>query len=368
MVKKVIQNKPFLPPLELYQEKLSAVWESHWLSNSGPMEQQLTDALADYGVVNPLLVSSGHIALELTIDAFELEGEIITTPFTFASTTTAIVRRGLKPVFVDIDPTTWNIDASKVEALITDKTSAILAVHVFGVPCDVQALEAIAKKHNLKLIYDAAHCFGVKINGRDISRYGDASIFSLQATKLFHSIEGGIISIKDSSLCEKINQLKNFGLSPEGIPSAGCNGKMHELSAAMGLLNLSYVPTIIDTRNYMYQQYHKRLSNIAGITLQKGLDDTAVDTNGAYFPIVINKEIANISRDEVADKLSQAGIEARKYFFPLTSDGGFIKGPVSEIPVAESIAESILSLPMHYYLKEEDIEYVCDELLKIVGH
>jgi dTDP-4-amino-4,6-dideoxygalactose transaminase len=360
------QNQPFLPPIEEYQELLSQIWDSKWLTNSGPVERRLRRRLEERGLKSPVTTSSGHIAIEIALDLYDLKGEVITTPFTFASTTNAIVRRGLTPVFADIDCRSWNIDVEKIEELITEKTSAILAVHVFGHPCNIEKLQKIADSYGLKLIYDAAHSFGVKVNGEDISTYGDCSIFSLHATKLFHSVEGGVLCVADESEIVKASEIINFGLSDDAIKYAGCNGKMNELSAAMGVVNLNYLDQITERRGQLCKQYVTNLENVDGISFQKPSFEGEIKLNNAYMPILIDSRKTQSCRNEVVEKMAAKGIEIRKYFSPLTSTSKYLNKSPKNLAVAEDIASTVVSLPLHFYLQENEIDYVCDQLKTIL--
>lgn len=355
---KVIQNKPFLPPYAEYIEKIKSCWDSYYLSNCGPIEKEFAQELENRGLCNPNLVVNGHAALELSLDALNIKGEVITTPFTFISTTNAIVRRGFKPVFADIDKDTFNILPSSIEGLINENTVAILAVHVFGVPCDVDQLQRIADRHGVKLIYDAAHAFGVTVKGKDISNYGDMSIFSFHATKLFHSIEGGVVCTNDEMLAQNISNLRNFGINGGSVDYCGMNAKMHEFSAAMGVVNLGYVDEVIKKRKYIFQRYQKNLIGLDGVKLQNRNSIEKFHDNYAYFPVVVSPEI-DFDRDHVFNILKEKGVEARKYFYPLTSDAAYLNHEsCADVPVARSVSESILTLPLHYHLSDDDVDYV----------
>lgn len=329
----------------------------------GPLHNEFMDKVGSYlGVDNVSLFTNGHLALCVAIRALGLTGEVITTPFTFASTTHAIVDCGLTPVFCDVNPDTYTIDADKIEALITDKTSAIMPVHVYGNVCDVEKIEAIAKKHNLKVIYDAAHVFGVKIGDRGIGSFGDVSMFSFHATKVFNTIEGGCLTYGDKSLDSKISSLRNFGItSPESVDMVGTNAKMNEFQAAMGLCNLKYIDENIEERKEAEEAYRKRLENVDGIKLSP--IQSGVTPNHAYFPVVFDGYKYN--RDEVAQKLSENGIFARKYFYPITNEFSCYKGKYrGETPIAKDISEKVLTLPMYAGLTEDDINTICDIILK----
>lgn len=362
---RVVQNKPFLPPYDEYVEKIKGCWESYHLTNSGDFEREFSNKLATRGLSNPELVVNGHAALELSLDALDLSGEVITTPFTFISTTNAIVRRGLTPVFADIDAETFNILPSSVEQLITPKTAAILAVHVFGAPCDTHQLESIAKKHNIKLIYDSAHAFGTCLDGKDISQYGDVSIFSLHATKLFHSVEGGVVCCASSDVGKKIASLRNFGLEGEKVTSVGMNAKMHEFSAAMGLVNLNYVDEVILKRKRVFNRYLSNLKDVHELRFQNRKREKSFDDNYAYFPIVIDEDVG-VTRNQFVMRLYEKEVEARKYFYPLTCKADYFEGVCASVPVAEAISTSILTLPLHFYITDEEVDFVSQTVIDVL--
>lgn len=357
-------TKSSMPPLEEYIGEISKLWDSRWLTNEGEKYQELEKKLKDYlKVSNVSLFSNGHQALETVIHAFNLSGEVITTPFTFASTTHAIVRNNLTPIFCDIDPIDFTIDANKIEELITEKTSAIVPVHVYGNICNLEVIQKIADKYNIKVIYDAAHTFGMKVNGQGIGEFGDASMFSLHATKVFNSIEGGVISYKDSDLGESLHALKNFGISGEDeISYIGTNAKMNEFQAAMGLCNLKYIDEEIKKRRIVYERYKERLSDIKGIKIRS--DQPNVENNFAYFPIILEDYIYN--REELLAKLKQNNIHARKYFYPLTSHFECYKGlfSINDTPVAENIANNVITLPLYADLSLKDVDHICELILK----
>ena len=355
-----------MPDFEEYCEEIRPLWESRFLTNMGEKHLQLEEDLKQYlHTPNITLFTNGHLALENILTAMDLHGEIITTPFTFASTTHAIVRCGCTPVFCDIDPKDYTIDVSKIEALITDRTVAIVPVHVYGNLCDVEAIEVLAKKHHLKVIYDAAHTFGVTKNGVSSANFGDAAMFSFHATKVFHTIEGGAVSYQDPSLRTKLNDLKNFGIhGPESVPDVGGNAKMNEFCAAMGICNLRHLDEEIDKRKTVYQQYCSRLSAVPGIqlnTIRPG-----IRFNYAYFPVVFDGY--RYTRDEVFDLLAAQNILARKYFYPLTSAFDCYKGrpgfDPSATPVARRIADHVLCLPIYADLPEAVVDRICDSILR----
>lgn len=351
-----------MPEFEEYCEEIKDLWDSRWLTNMGAKHQQFEADLKKYlHIDNVCLYCNGHLALENIIAALELSGEVITTPFTFASTTHAIVRNGLTPVFCDINPDTYTIDVTKIEALITERTSAIIPVHVYGNICDVEAIQAIADKYNLKVIYDAAHAFGVTYKGENVANFGDASMFSFHATKVFHSIEGGMLSFKDSSLYTKLNQLKNFGIvDQETVGFVGGNAKMNEFAAAMGVCNLRHLDGEIAKRKAAVERYHERLSNVEGIKLCQIPAD--VDFNYAYFPVVFDGY--KYTRDEICDRLKEHDIIARKYFYPITNSFGCYDFDPNETPIALDISMKVVTLPLYADLTIEDVDTICDIILK----
>lgn len=355
-----------MPGFEEYIKEIEPLWDSRWLTNMGEKHKELEGKLCDYlKVENVSLFTNGHLALEAAIASMGLSGEVITTPFTFASTTQAIVRNGLTPVFCDVDPKNYTIDASKIEALITEQTCAIVPVHVYGNVCDVYAIEKIAKKYNLKVIYDAAHVFGVEVSGRGIGDFGDASMFSFHATKVFNTIEGGCVTYGDAELTKKLQIQKNFGMeNAESYPEIAGNGKMNEFQAAMGLCNLRHVDGEIAKRKATVEQYIKRLGGMAGITVWKPQEN--VKHNYAYFPVLFNQNIFGKSRDEVAQRLADNGIFARKYFYPLTSSFACYQGKfnIQKTPVAEEVASRVLTLPLYADLTEEEVNLICDIILQ----
>ena len=363
--KKILVTRSSLPPIEEYYKEISSIWDNHWLTNMGEKHNQLGEELQDYlKVSNVSLFTNGHMALELALQALNMKGEVITTPFTFASTTHAIVRNGLTPVFCDIDKDTYTIDASKIEELITPKTCAIVPVHVYGNICDVEKIEMIAKSHNLKVIYDAAHAFGVEYKGRGIGSFGDVSMFSFHATKVFNTIEGGAVCYQDTELGKKLYELKNFGIEgPEVVSGVGANAKMNEFQAAMGLCNLRHIDEEIAKRKKVYERYMDNLQNVIGITLPKIQEN--VKANYAYFPIIFWDEYG-ISRDEVFDKLANRGIYARKYFYPLTSSYQCYRElfDIKQTPVALNISQRVLTIPMYSDLTEDEIDLISEVIIE----
>lgn len=365
MENKILVTRSSMPSIEEYMAEITSMWDSHWLTNMGPKHKEFQADLSKYlGVENIDLLTNGHMALELTLQAMNLQGEVITTPFTFASTTHAIVRNGLTPVFCDIDPITYCIDVNKIEQLITDRTCAIMPVHVYGNVCNIEEIERIAHKYELKVIYDAAHTFGETYMGKGIGTFGDASCFSFHATKVFNSIEGGAVCYKDQQLGEKLYELKNFGIhGPEEVPAVGANAKMNEFCAAMGICNLRHVDEEIEKRRKVVECYREHLSGVDGVQLNVIQDD--VKSNYAYFPVVFEENLFGASREEVFDKLAENGIGARKYFYPLTNTFECFHGEydVTKTPVALHISKRVLTLPLYADLALEDVERICNIIL-----
>jgi dTDP-4-amino-4,6-dideoxygalactose transaminase len=357
-------TQPKMPELNKYVSYLEQIWDRKWLTNNGPIHEKFKAALKEYlHVPNAELFTNGHLALEIALRALELKGEVITTPFTFASTTHAIVNRGLKPVFCDIDPHTYNIDADKIENYITVQTCAIVAVHVFGTPCDVKKIEEIAQKYNLKVIYDAAHAFGVKVDGKDIGNFGDVSMFSLHATKVFNSIEGGLLTYQDESLSSKFNALKNFGLAADGsVQYVGTNAKMNEFQAAMGLCNLENIDSDISHRELLNETYIKYLQNVKDV--QCLLVDSSIRRNYSYFPIVLKDEK---QRDNLYEKLRKYNVISRKYFYPLCNSFECYDFNPNETPIALDISQRILCLPMYSELKVEQVKQISEIIALELG-
>ncbi len=361
MDEKILVTRSSMPDLDEYVEEIRGLWETHWLTNMGAKHEELKSRLKEYlGVDRIELMVNGHMALEMSLQALDLKGEVITTPFTFASTTHAIVRNGLTPVFCDIDPEDFTIDVSKLEGLITDKTCAILPVHVYGNICRIEEIEEIAKRHGLKVIYDAAHTFGETYKDRGVGSFGDVSIFSFHATKVYNTIEGGAVCFKDEALGVKLNELRDFGIKDEEtVTGIGANAKMNEFAAAMGLCNLRHVDGEIEKRKAAFERYFERLSGIEGLKLPVIQKD--VRKNYGYFPVVFDEEILGFNRDAVFKKLSENGISARKYFYPLTSEFDCYKGECKgETPTALKISKSVLTLPVFAGLSGENVDRICD--------
>ncbi len=349
-----------LPPLEEYVNEIASLWDSHWLTNMGEKHKTLEQMLQGYlGAPNVTLFTNGHLALEGALSAFGLTGEVITTPFTFASTTHAIVRSGLKPVFCDIDPETYTLDPAKIEALITPETSAIVPVHVYGTLCDVEAIDAVAKKHGLKVIYDAAHAFGVRKNGVSAACFGDAAMFSFHATKVFHTVEGGCVVYHDEALRKKLDAWKNFGYCDGEVQSVGGNAKMSELHAAMGICNLRRIDTNIAARKQVVERYRDNLYGVPGLQLMR--EQPGVQSNYAYFPVVFDG--AKLTRDEASARLAEQNIFARKYFYPLTNQYPAYGFHGEKTPIAEYISNRVLCLPLFPELALNDVDRICEIIL-----
>lgn len=353
-------TKPFLPPKEEYEEYLKGIWHRNWLTNMGPLASQLEMELKEFLKLNHLLyVTNGTVALQMAIKGLELKGEIITTPFSFVATTSSIVWEGCKPVFVDIDKESLNIDSSKIEAAITENTSAILATHVYGNPCDVLVIEKIAEKHNLKVIYDAAHAFGVEINGKSIFEYGDVSTCSLHATKLYHSIEGGLIITKDAELLKKLAYIRNFGISGfDSFAELGLNGKNSEFHAAMGLANLKYINGISKKRKDLSIRYDVKLKSLKA---RRPIWHSKSENNAAYYPIVFESEALML---QVKKTLEENEIGNRRYFYPSLATALPYLEP-RKMPVTEEVSKCVLCLPLFYDLSFEEVDMICRLILRI---
>lgn len=357
----VLVTRAYMPPMEEYIEEIRPLWDSHWITNMGEKHLEFQSRLKEYLRVQEIeLFTNGHMALELSMQSLDLKGEVITTPFTFASTTHAIVRNGLKPVFCDIDPENYTIDAEQIEGLITDRTSAIVPVHVYGNICDVEAISDIAKRHGLKVLYDAAHAVGETYKGIGVGNFGDISCFSFHATKVFHTIEGGAASFHDTSIGKKLYDLKNFGIhGPEHVTGIGANAKMNEFCASMGLCNLRHLEENIQSRKSLASVYQERLSDIRGITYHTVQPE--VESNYAYFPIIVNEEEYGYSRDDICSWLEKKNIYPRKYFYPLTNEFECYEGrfDVTETPIALSLSRRVLTLPIYMGLEEEVVQKIC---------
>lgn len=355
-------TSPLLPDLNEFGDSLREIWESKWITNNGSYHQRLESALAEYLKVPYVsLFTNGTLPLITALQALRVTGEVITTPYSFVATTHALWWNGIKPVFVDIDPQTGCIDPNRIEAAITPKTTAIMPVHVYGKPCDVDAIQSIADKYGLKVIYDAAHAFGVEVEGKSILKAGDLSTLSFHATKVYNTIEGGAMVMHDEKMKRRIDHLKNFGFAGETeVVAPGINSKMDEMRSAYGLLNLKQVDSAIEARHQVALKYRKALQNIEGITFWD--DIPGVKHNYSYFPIFVNAEKYGMTRDELYFKMKEQGILGRRYFYPLISDFAPYRGLPSatkaNLPVATKVANEVICLPMHHGLTDGDIERI----------
>ncbi len=364
--KSIFVTKPSLPPMQEYIEEISSIWETGIMTHQGPKHQKLQEELKRLlGVDNITLFANGHLALELGIKALGLSGEVITTPFTFGSTTQAILRNGCTPVFCDIKADDFTMNADLIEDLITDKTTAIVPVHVYGNICDDEKIEALAKKHNLKVVYDAAHAFYEEYKGVNVAKLGDASMFSFHATKVFNTVEGGCLVYNDGSITKHLEGLRQFGqiVKTEAVPYIGTNAKMTEMHAAMGLCNLPHMDEYLKKRSNVVKSYRERLGGIAGIQLSAVQND--VKSNFAYFPVVIEEEETGIDLSAVIQTLEEHHVFVRRYFYPLCSDFECVKelGIKADVPVAKHVSERVITLPCYSDLTEDEVNRVCDTIL-----
>lgn len=352
-------TKPFLPPQEIYQSYLDGIWKRQWLTNMGPLSSDLELKLKDFLKVKHLLfVTNGTIALQMAIKALDLKGEIITTPFSFIATTSSIVWENCTPIFVDIEPHSLNIDAHKIENAITEKTSAILATHVYGNPCDVEKIQQIAEKHNLKVIYDAAHAFGVEINGESIFEYGDISTCSLHATKLYHSIEGGLVVTKDKNILKKLAFIRNFGFDgPENFAELGINAKNSEFHAAMGLANLNYINDIHEKRKSLVKRLDEKLTHLKAY---RPVWHPQSQNNYAYYPIIFENEEIML---KVIEELKRHEIFTRRYFYPsLATAVPYVEH--KNLPITDDVSKRVLCLPLYYDLTFEEVDLIARLILR----
>ena len=361
---RIYVTRPVFPTIDEVTEKLRDIWAAKWLTNNGPqhsmLEQELTDALK---VPYLSLFNNGTIALIVACQSLRLSGEVITTPFTFAATPHVLSWNNIRPIFCDIDRDTMNIDADKIESMITPQTTAILAVHVFGTPCNVDKIQEIADRYGLKVVYDAAHAFGVEIGGRGIGTFGDISMFSFHATKLYHTVEGGALTHNDTHLKPRIDLLKNFGIkNEEEVVMPGINGKLNEISAAVGRIMLGYVETERQTRIRLHEVYDEELADVAGVTLMPKCGDD-VKLNYQYYVVRIDEKLFGRSRDFVYDEFKKYNVYSRKYFHPLCSEFTCYRqlnsARVENLPVANEIGKQVLSLPMYGDLTVDDIRKIC---------
>jgi dTDP-4-amino-4,6-dideoxygalactose transaminase len=352
-------TKPFLPPQEEYNKFLQGIWKRNWLTNMGPLSSELEMRLKEFLNVNHLLyVTNGTVAIQMAMKALDLKGDIITTPFSFVATTSTIVWEGCNPVFVDIDENTLNIDPTKIEAAITATTTAIVATHVYGNPCDVVAIDKIAQKHNLKVIYDGAHAFGIAINGKSIFDYGDISTCSLHATKLYHSIEGGLVFTKDPMLLKKLSFIRNFGFNgPDAFAELGINGKNSEFHAAMGLVNLEHINTIYAKRKAITERYNEKLKNHKSRKQTWHRDSI---NNYAYYPIIFETEESMLN---AMDYLKKHEIYTRRYFYPsLATSLPYLKP--KKLEITDKVAKCVMCLPLYTDLSIEEVDLICRLLLR----
>jgi len=360
--KKITVTSPLLPPLEEFIPYLEKIWDSKWITNNGQFHQQLEEALCDYlGVKYISVFTNGTLPLITALQALRITGEVITTPYSFVATTHSLWWNGIKPVFVDIDPQTLNLDPNKIERAITPKTTAIMPVHVYGNPCDIERIQAIADKYGLKVIYDAAHAFGVRINGESILNNGDMSTLSFHATKTYNTIEGGALICHDAKTKQRIDYLKNFGFAGETeVVAPGINAKMDEVRAAYGLLNLKYVDKAIENRKIIAQTYRDGLKQINGISCLRDIE--GIRHNYSYFPIFVDENEYGLTRNELYNKLKDNNILGRRYFYPLISDFSTYReldsANPSNLPIANKVADQVICLPIYDNLELVDVERV----------
>ena len=366
--KQITVTSPLLPDLEDFNLMLKEIWSSKWITNNGSFHRQLEAALCEYLKVPYIsLFTNGTLPLITALQALNISGEVITTPFSFVATTHSIWWNGIKPVFVDIDPLTCNIHPDKIEAAITPRTTAIMPVHCYGNPCDTARIQAIADKYGLKVIYDAAHAFGVDVNGKSLLEAGDMSTLSFHATKVYNTIEGGALVMHDEQTKKRIDFLKNFGFAGETeVVAPGINGKMDEMRSAYGLLALKIVDDAIDARRQVALKYREALKDVKGIRFFD--ESEGVKHNYSYFPIFINAQEYGMTRDELYFKMKENNVLGRRYFYPLISSFSTYKGldsaSVKNLPVANMLADQVICLPMHHDLSENDVERVLTQIVK----
>lgn len=366
--KQITVTSPLLPDLIEFEKLLEDIWNRRWLTNNGYYHKELEKALAEYlGVEYISLFTNGTLPLITALQALDIRsGEVITTPYSFVATTHSIWWNGLTPVFVDVDPLTGNINPEKIEAAITEKTVAIMPVHVYGTPCDTDRIDEIAKKYNLKVIYDAAHAFGVTVNGKSILKEGDLSTLSFHATKVYNTVEGGALICHSAEMKDKIDHLKNFGFSNEvQVDAPGINSKMDEIRSAYGLLNLKQVDSAIESRRQTVGKYRNTLKNVKGIRF---LDDVeGVHHNYSYFPVFIDEAEYGMSRDSLYEKMKQNNVLGRRYFYPLITEfepyRNYPSATAQNLPVAKKMAEQVICLPMYAFMEEQDVQKVIDEIV-----
>jgi dTDP-4-amino-4,6-dideoxygalactose transaminase len=366
--KPIYVTKPFLPPLEEFCQGLEEIWETRWLTNNGPILQGFTQELCNFFETdNICLFNNGTLALQIALQGMGISGEVITTPYTFVATTHALFWNKIRPIFVDIEPEYYTIDPEKVEAAITPWTTAILAVHVYGHPCELNTLADIARRHNLRLIYDAAHAFGIKVGNKPIAHFGDLSMFSFHATKLFHSIEGGMLIFREAGLKGLFDYLKNFGFKNEvEVVMPGTNAKMNEMQALMGIQVLKYLEEIIQKRASITDIYRNRLKEVPGIRLVPSLASD-IRYNHAYMPIEVDEQEFGMSRDALYEKLKEWNVHTRRYFYPLICDYPCYRSISvnGSLPVARRVADRILTLPIYDGLELSDVETICEIIMSL---
>ena len=366
--KLITVTSPLLPKLKDFDEMLKEIWSNKWITNNGTFHQQLEKALCEYLKVPYIsLFTNGTLPLITALQALRITGEVITTPYSFVATTHSLWWNGIKPVFVDIDPSTGNIDPDKIEAAITPQTTAIMPVHVYGKPCDTERIQAIADKYGLKVIYDAAHAFGVEVNGESILKAGDMSTLSFHATKVYNTIEGGALVMQDEKTKKRIDYLKNFGFAGETeVVAPGINSKMDEMRSAYGLLNLKLVDAAIEARHQVALKYREALRHVEGITFMD--DIPGVKHNYSYFPIFVDAEKYGMTRDELYFKMKEHNVLGRRYFYPLISEFSTYRGLPSStkenLPNAHKMADTVICLPMHHELSDSDIQRILNLICK----
>ena len=365
---KILVTSPLLPDLDEFHELLKEIWASKWITNNGQFHQQLEKALCDYlGVEFLTLFTNGTLPLITALQAMHITGEVITTPYSFVATTHALWWNGIKPVFVDIDPSNCGIDPERIEAAITPHTTAIMPVHCYGKPCNTEHIQAIADNYGLKVIYDAAHAFGVEVDGESILKQGDMSTLSFHATKVFNTAEGGALIVKDAETKKRVDYLKNFGFAGETeVVAPGINSKMDEIRAALGLLNLKQVDEAIEKRHQVAMRYREALRDVKGVRFFE--DMVGIKHNYSYFPIFVDAEEYGMTRDDLYFKMKEHGVLGRRYFYPLISTFSTYKGLPSasseNLPVATRIANEVICLPMHHELSREDVERIIGLIVK----
>lgn len=366
--KPIYVARPFLPSLDDFSEGLKEIWDNRWLTNNGPIVQRFGRELSNYYETdNVCLFANGTLALQIGLQGMGIAGEVITTPFTFVATTHALFWNKIRPVFVDIEPDYYTLDPEKVEAAITPWTTAILAVHVFGHPCKVNVLADIARRHNLKLIYDAAHAFGVHVGNKSLAHFGDMSMFSFHATKIYHSLEGGMLTFQDSGVKKTFDYLKNFGFKSETeVVMPGTNAKMNEMQALMGSMVLKHIDENIEKRRQITAIYREKLKNVPGIHLRPELPKD-VRYNYAYMPVEVDEKEFGVSRDRLYDELKKYNVYSRRYFYPLVCDFACYKSVAVKDPltVAKKVSERILTLPIYYDLALDDVQRICNIIIEL---